>query len=94
MNRKLDDFLSCPLTEVPDGGFSARVLAEIARQSVRRARIEALTWVVLALTTMAGLAICRPGRELAVFALSLNMVAQAGVALIVLFLLFAFRETA
>lgn len=94
MNRKLDDFLSHPLTEVPDEGFSARVLVGIARQNIRRARIEAITWIVLALAATTALAISRPGRELAALALSLNIAAQIGVALTVLLLVFAFREAA
>lgn len=94
MIRKLDDFLLYPLAEVPDEGFSARVLAGIARQNIRRARIEAITWIVLALAATAALAFSRPGRELAVLALSLSIIAQIGVALSVLLLVFAFRETA
>ncbi len=94
MNRKLDDFLSQPLAEMPDEGFSARVQVGIARQNIRRARIEAVTWIVLALAATTALAISRPGRELAALALSLNIAAQMGVALTVLLLIFAFREAA
>jgi hypothetical protein len=94
MNRKLDDFLSHPLAEVLDGGFSARVLAAIARQNIRRARIEAITWIVVVLAATTALAISRPGRELAALALSLNIAAQMAVALTILLLVFAFRETA
>jgi hypothetical protein len=94
VNKKLDDFLSQPLTEVPDGGFSTRVLAKIARQNIRRVRIEALTWSVLVLAATTALAISRPGRELAALALSLNIASQMAVALTFLLLVFAFREAA
>jgi hypothetical protein len=94
MNRKLDDFLSQPLAEMPDEGFSARVQVAIARQNIRRTQIEAVMWIVLALAATTALAISRPGRELAALALSLNIAAQMGVALTVLLLIFAFREAA
>jgi hypothetical protein len=92
MYRVLDDFLSYPLAEVPDEGFSARVVAGIARQNLRHVRIETLTWIVLALAATTALAVSSPGQDIAAFALSLNIAAQIGVAMTVLVLVFAFRE--
>ena len=89
MTSELDDLLSRPLAEVPDRGFSARVLAVIARRQIVQARIDAASWVALALTSTAALALSPIGRELAAFALSLNAVAQMGVGLAVILLIFA-----
>ena len=89
MTSELDEFLSRPLPEVADRGFSARVLAVIARRQMMQARIDAAIWVALALTSMAALAISPIGRELAAFALSLNATTQIGLALTVILLIFA-----
>ena len=94
MNSELDDLLSRPLPDVPDRGFSARVLAIIARRQIFEARIDAASWIALALAGTAALAITRVGRELAALALSLNAMAQMGVALAVILLVFALRERA
>lgn len=94
MNSELDEFLSRPLAEVPDRGFSAHVLARIDREKVHNARVDALTWTVLALSATAALAVSPLGRELAAMAVSLNGTAQIGLALTVILLVFAFREAA
>jgi hypothetical protein len=94
MNPELDGFLSRPLPEVADRGFSARILAIVARRQLRQARIDAASWIALALAGTAALAMSRIGRELAALALSLNAAAQLGVALAVIMLVFALREAA
>jgi hypothetical protein len=91
MNAELDDLLSRPLPEVPDRGFSARILAIIARCQILEARLDAASWIALALAGTAALAMSRIGRELAAFALSLNAATQMGVALAVIMLVFAAR---
>ena len=92
MNSELDDLLSRPLPEVADRGFSARILAIIARRQILEARIDAASWVGLALTSTTALAMTRIGRELAALALSLNAATQMSVALTVILLVFALRE--
>ena len=94
MNSELDGFLSRPLADVPDRGFSARVLAIIARRQMLEARIDAASWVVVALAATGALAISPIGRELAAFALSLNAATQLGLALTVILFIFALRERA
>jgi hypothetical protein len=94
MSAELDALLSRPLADVPDGDFSARTLAIISERNMRRARIEAMGWIVLVLAATAGLAASRTGRDLAVLALSLGMTVQIGVILSVVLVVFALRETA
>ncbi len=84
----LDEHLSQPLPEIPDQGFSARIMAEVARHEIRRARIEAATWIALAAAVVGTLAATEPGRKLATTALSLNPFAQICVGLVILLLLF------
>jgi hypothetical protein len=67
----LDEQLSQPLPEIPDGNFSRGVMGEVARQEIRRARIEAAGWIALAIGLMGIFALTQPGRQLAAIALSL-----------------------
>lgn len=94
MNTELDAFLSRPLADVPDSGFSARILSRISERNIRRARIEVMGWIALVLAATAALAISRTGRELAALALSLSVMVQIGVILTVVLVVFALRETA
>ena len=84
----LDELLSQPLSEIPDRHFSARVMAELARQEIRRARIETFAWIALVAVVVGTLAATEPGRKLAAAALSLNLFAQICVGLVILLLLF------
>jgi hypothetical protein len=92
MNSELDELLSRPLPDVPDRGFSARLLAVIARRQIRQARIDTASWIILALAFTVALAVTGIGRELAALALSLSLAVQVGVALTVILLAFAVRE--
>ena len=93
MTSELDELLTRPMADVPDLGFSARVLARIARQQMLQARIDAASWIVLALAGTAAFALTPIGRELASFALSLNLAMEFGVALTVILLIFALRPS-
>jgi hypothetical protein len=92
MNHELDELLSRPLAEVPDQGFSARVLTIIARRQMIVARIDAASWIALALVAAAALSLSAVGRALAALALSLNGLTELSLALTVILLLFALRE--
>ena len=93
MNAELNELLSRPLPDVPDQGFSARVMAKIARQEMRQARIDALSWIALVLAATGALALTRVGREFAAFALSLNAAMELGIALSVILLVFVGRAS-
>lgn len=87
----LDQMLSQPLPEIPDRHFSAAVMAEMARQEIRRARIETAAWTLLVVVIVGTLAATEPGRKLAAAALSLNLFAQICVGLVILLSLFPLR---
>jgi hypothetical protein len=93
MNSELDALLAQPLPDMPDSGFSARILARIGKAEMRRARFELAAWIVLVLGMTAAFAFSRPGREMAAMALSLNAAAQIGVIMTVVLMVFALRET-
>jgi hypothetical protein len=84
----LDEQLSQPLPEIPDGNFSRGVMGEVARQEIRRARIEAAGWIALAIGLMGIFALTQPGRQLAAIALSLGFFAQLCVGLMLVLVLF------
>jgi len=56
-NDDLDRLLSAPLAEPEDRGFSARVLARVARDSSRAARLEGIGYGVAAAAFVAALAL-------------------------------------
>ena len=84
----LDELLSQPLPEIPDRHFSAHVMAELARQEIRYARIETFAWIALVAVVVGTLAATEPGRKLAAAALALILFAQICVGLVILLLLF------
>ena len=61
----LDNLLSQPLPEIPDRHFSARVMAALVRHEIRRARIEAAAWTLLAIAVLGTLAVTETGHKLA-----------------------------
>ncbi|HUE63218.1 MAG TPA: hypothetical protein VMO78_02485 [Rhizomicrobium sp.] len=84
----LDERLSQPLPEIADRHFSAQVMAEFARREIRRARIEAASWIALATAVVAIFAVTESGRQLATSVLSLGFFAQICVGLVILLFLF------
>lgn len=91
MSDRLDTLLSQPLAEMPDNGFSSRVMAQMELQRLRRDRLKteiSAGFVVLAVLI---LPFTVPGRILAASAASAGGMTLIGLTVGVLLTFFALK---
>jgi hypothetical protein len=94
MTDALDRFLSQPLAEIPDNGFSDRMAALLEVQRLRRERLRTEVYAGLVLLAVMVLPFTPPGQTIASVMFNAKGAALAGVTAGLLFLAWQFKRLA